>query len=124
VLYPKSSPLVKQQYVDIEYMRNKKDMHFNWVLEACDLHDITELLQFRHNWNQEIILEFYPTLLYDKKERIFLWMTNGRRFHVKISQFAKILGLSSQLDIPKKLHSGLVMMPREMTPMYVPDGGF
>jgi hypothetical protein len=26
VLYPKSSPVVKQQYVDIEYMRNKKDM--------------------------------------------------------------------------------------------------
>jgi hypothetical protein len=26
VLYLKSSPVVKQQYVDIEYMRNKKDM--------------------------------------------------------------------------------------------------
>jgi hypothetical protein len=31
VLYPKSSPVVKQQYVDIEYMRNKKGMHFNKV---------------------------------------------------------------------------------------------
>jgi hypothetical protein len=49
VLYPKSFPVVKQQYVDIEYMRNKKDMHFNRILEACDLHDITDLLQFRHN---------------------------------------------------------------------------
>jgi hypothetical protein len=36
--------VVKQQYVDIEYMRNKKDMHFNRVLEACDLHGITNLL--------------------------------------------------------------------------------
>jgi hypothetical protein len=44
VLYPNSSPVVKQQYVDIEYMRNKKDMHFNRVLEACDLHEITRLL--------------------------------------------------------------------------------
>jgi hypothetical protein len=43
---------------------------------------------------------------------------------VKLAQFAQILGLSSQLDIPKKLHSGRVMMPREMTPMYVQDGGF
>jgi hypothetical protein len=49
VLYLKSSPVVKQQYVDIEYMRKKKDMHLNMVLEACDLHDITDLLQFRHN---------------------------------------------------------------------------
>jgi hypothetical protein len=88
VLYPKSSPVVKQQYVDIEYMRNKKDMHFNMILEACDLHGVTDLLQFRHNWNQEIISEFYSTLFYDKKERIFMWMTNGRRFHVKLAQFA------------------------------------
>jgi hypothetical protein len=103
-------------------MRKKKDMHFNSVLEACDLHGITDLLQFRCNWNQEIISEFYSTLFYDKKERVFLWMTNGRRFHVRLAQFA--LGLSSQLDISKKLQSGWVMMPREMTPMYVQDGGF
>jgi hypothetical protein len=51
-------------------------------------------------------------------------MTNGRRFPVKLAQFAQILGLSSQLDIPKKLHSGWVIIPREMTPMYVQDGGF
>jgi hypothetical protein len=68
VLYLKSSLVVKQQYVDIEYMR-KKDMHFNMILETCDLHGITDLLQFKHNWNQEIISEFYSTLLYDKKER-------------------------------------------------------
>jgi hypothetical protein len=43
---------------------------------------------------------------------------------VKLAQFAQILGLSSQLDIPKKLHLGWVMMPREMIPMYVQDGGF
>jgi hypothetical protein len=116
--------VVKQQYVDIEYMRNKKDMHFNRVLEACDLHGITNLLQFRHSWNQEIISEFYSTLFYDKKERFFMWMTNGRRFRVRLAQFAHIPGLSSQLDIPKKLHSGWVMMPREMTPMYVQDDGF
>jgi hypothetical protein len=53
-----------------------------------------------------------------------MWMINGRRFHVKLALFAQILGLSSQLDIPKKLHSGWVMMPREMTPMYIQDGGF
>jgi hypothetical protein len=44
VLYPKSSPVVKQQYVDIDYMRNKKNMHINMILEACDLHGITDLL--------------------------------------------------------------------------------
>jgi hypothetical protein len=53
-----------------------------------------------------------------------MWMTNGRRFHVKLPQFAQILGLSSQLDIPKKLHSRRVMMPCEMTPMYNQNSDF
>jgi hypothetical protein len=68
-------------------MRNMTDMYFNRILEACDLHGITDLFQFRHNWNIEIISEFYFTLFYDKKEMIFMWMTNGRRFHVKLAQF-------------------------------------
>jgi hypothetical protein len=116
--------MVKHQFVHIDYMRAKKDIHFNRILEACDLHGITDLLQFRYNWNQEVIAKFYSTAFFEKKERIFMWMTNGRRFHVKLSQFAQILGLSSQLDIPKKLHSGRVMMPREMTPMYIPNNDF
>jgi hypothetical protein len=37
VLYLKSSLVVKQQYVDIEYMRNKKDMHFKVSLICCSL---------------------------------------------------------------------------------------
>jgi hypothetical protein len=38
---------------------------------------------------------------------------------MKLAQFAHILGLPSQLDIPKKLHSERVMMPREVIPMYI-----
>jgi hypothetical protein len=68
-------------------MRNMTDMYFNRILEACDLHGITDLFRFRHNWNIEIISEFYFTLFYDKKEMIFMWMTNGRTFHVKLAQF-------------------------------------
>jgi hypothetical protein len=69
-------------------MGNKKDMHFNRILEACDLHGITDLLLFHHNWNQEIIAKFYGTLFFDKKEIIFMWMINGRWFHIKLTWFA------------------------------------
>jgi hypothetical protein len=124
VLYPKTSLVVQHQWVHIDYMRQRKDMHFNRVLEACDFDSITDLLRFRHNWNQEVITEFYSTLFFDKKERFFAWMTNGRRFTIKLTQFAQILGLSSQLDIPKKLHSGRVMMSREMTSMYNQNSDF
>jgi hypothetical protein len=80
-------------------------MHFNRILEACECHGIIDLLEFHYNWNKEVISEFYSTLYFDKKERIFIWMTNGRRFIIKLLQFTEILGLSSHLDIPKKLHT-------------------
>jgi hypothetical protein len=51
-------------------------------------------------------------------------MTNGRWFHIKLTQFAELLGLSSHLDIHKKLHTRRVMAPREMTLMYIPNSGF
>jgi hypothetical protein len=41
MLYQKTSPVVKHQWVNIDYMRQKKDMHFNRILEDCDLHGIT-----------------------------------------------------------------------------------
>jgi hypothetical protein len=34
-----------------------------------------------------------------------MWMTNGRRFSIKLSQIVEILGLSAHLAIPKKLHT-------------------
>jgi hypothetical protein len=124
MLYLKTSPVVQHQWVHLDYMRQKKDMHFNRVLEACDFHGITDLLQFHHNWNQEVITEFYSTIFFDKKERFFASMTNVRRVTIKLTQFAQILGLSSQLDIPKKLNIERVMMPREMTPMYYQNSDF
>jgi hypothetical protein len=51
-------------------------------------------------------------------------MTDGKRFNIKLTQFAEILGLFPHLEIPKKLHIGRVMAPREMTPMYIPNNDF
>jgi hypothetical protein len=106
VLYRKTKPVVLAQWVHIDYMESHRDMHFNQILEACEFDGITQLLSFQHNWNQEVIAEFYATLFFDKKERIFMWMTNGRRFNIKITEFVEILGLSSHLDFPKQFHTG------------------
>jgi hypothetical protein len=53
-----------------------------------------------------------------------MWMTNGQRFNIKLTQFAEILGMPSHIDNPNKLHFGRVMTTRSMAPLYVPDSGF
>jgi hypothetical protein len=62
--------VVKQQWVHLDYMKNKKDMHFNIILGACEFRGISHLLTYHHNWNQEVIIEFYSTIYFDKKEMI------------------------------------------------------
>jgi hypothetical protein len=124
VLYRKTKPIVLVQWVHFDYMRRKKDASFNRIIEACNFHGITHLLQFCYCGNQEVIIELYSTLFFDKKERIFMWMTNGRRMSVNLTQFEKILGLPSHLDNSKKLHTGRVMTMRETTSMYDPDNDF
>jgi hypothetical protein len=44
MLYRKKCPMVKHQWLHIDYMRNKKDIHFNRILEACNFHGIIDLL--------------------------------------------------------------------------------
>jgi hypothetical protein len=69
ILYNKNKSVVPAQWVHIDYMKSKSDVHFNRILEVCEFHGITQLLSFRYNWNQEVITEFYATLFFDKRER-------------------------------------------------------
>jgi hypothetical protein len=62
VLYWKTKHVVPMQWVHLDYMRKKKDTTFNKILETCDFHGISKILQFWYNWNQQIITEFYSTL--------------------------------------------------------------
>jgi hypothetical protein len=71
LLLKKDKPVVPMQCVNFDYMRKKKDATFNRILEACDFHGITHIMQFRYNWNKEIIAKFYATLHFDKQEKIF-----------------------------------------------------
>jgi hypothetical protein len=85
ILYRKTKPVVLAQFIHLDYMKSKKDMNFNRILEACEFHGITDLLLFHYNKNQEVIAELYSTLYFDKKEIIFMWMTNGQMFSIKLS---------------------------------------
>jgi hypothetical protein len=58
VLLKKAKPVVSMQWINFDYMRKKKDATFNRILEACDFHGTTHIMQFQYNWNKEIIAEF------------------------------------------------------------------
>jgi hypothetical protein len=62
---PKKMIVVESKWVNWDWMKKKKDKHFRWVREACDFLELIDMLQFEHNWNTEIICQFYSTLYFD-----------------------------------------------------------
>jgi hypothetical protein len=83
ILYNKSKPVVPAQWVHIDYMKSKRDMHFNRILEACEFHGITQLLSFSvqlESRSHHRVLCHSLLSQERERERIFMWMTNGRRF--------------------------------------------
>jgi hypothetical protein len=50
-------------------------------------------MELKYDWNDEVILQFYSTLYFDKKSNKFFWMTEDEIYSVSLVRFVVILGL-------------------------------
>jgi hypothetical protein len=75
------------QYVDWTYMESKSDPMFTKLSTVCGHQRVNELMDFRQDWNREIIAQFYATLhfRYIEGERAMTWMTNGNKHAIPFS---------------------------------------
>jgi hypothetical protein len=75
------------QYVDWTYMESKNDPIFTKLRTVCGHQRVKELMDFRQDWNREIIAQFYATLHfgYIEGERAMTWMTNGNKHAIHFS---------------------------------------
>ena len=60
----KKSKVVKMQYVDWEEMKVKNELEFNKMIKACELFGLTDIMSFRYNWNEEVLVQFHATFFY------------------------------------------------------------
>ena len=109
------------QYVDWEYMAKKNDPIFNEIISTCRHQRVKYLMGFRHDWNKEIIAQFYATVHFGDKngERAMVWMTNGKRLGVTFSHFLELFNIIPEdKDLPK-LHDEGLLEPHAMSFMYL-----
>ena len=67
------------------------------VVEALEAADLTDFVNFRHDWNEEIIMQFYATLylqgdMDNLSELMMYWMTAERQYRCKYSTFLQLIG--------------------------------
>jgi hypothetical protein len=78
------------QWVDWSHMVEQQDPIFNQVIVACESHRIKRLMGFHHDWNIEVIAQFYATLFIeeDGNVRVMHWITEGEWYHLTYDEFA------------------------------------
>jgi hypothetical protein len=80
VIIPKNKLVAILQLIDWNYMKGKSDMIFDEVVTSYRDKHLRDIMPFRKNWNNEIIVQFFATLYIEERgdTRKFHWMTEGR----------------------------------------------
>jgi len=64
------------------------------VYDHCQQMDLTEIMSFTCDWNEEVVAQFYATLHISECGRIFQFLIGGKRFTYTMAQFSFLFGHS------------------------------
>ena len=62
------------------------------VYDRCHQMDLTEIMSFTCDWNEEVVAQFYATLHISECGRIFQFLIGGKRFTYTMAQFSTLFG--------------------------------
>ena len=92
-------------YVDFEDMQRKEEPEFNAAIKTCDRFDLTDIMSFRYDWNEEILAQFHATYFWDQDEDIVHWMTDKRHYRISFLTFCQILGFGETHKTFSRIHA-------------------
>jgi hypothetical protein len=112
----KKKPVVETKWVNWEWMETRGNPHFNRIKATCDQLEMTDMMSFKYNWNNEIIYQFYSTLYFDADGQKLMWMMDKRQYEITVSEFAHLLGLEHQLtkEPNNKIHTYNILKKDEV----------
>ena len=112
------------QWIDWEYMRGQKDPIFDEVIEVCEHHGLTRIMALQHDWCDELIAQFYATVLFDKDiANTIHWMSRGVRYKATYHQFSQILGFTLEdLSNKKSIYDDKAINANQILYMYDESG--
>jgi hypothetical protein len=120
VITPKRKPVANSQWIDWAYMENKHDPIFDRVIAACMAKHLRDILTFKKDWNNEVIVEFYATVYFEEHgdTRRLHWMNEGQWYEVSYAQFARLLGFGRKDASRVRIHMALKLDARKIKFMY------
>jgi hypothetical protein len=71
------------------------------LVADLDAWRLLPLMTFQHNWNDEIISQFYATLWIDSQNLVLHWLTQGIHYRCDYRTFHAFLGLLLRTGLPQ-----------------------
>jgi hypothetical protein len=121
IIAKKKGIVAEARWIYWGYMEKTNNAIFRDIIDVCTTLRIKPLMGFRHSWNMEVIAQFYATVAFEENEsaRKMHWMTEGTRYSVTFTHFARYLGASpTDLTLPCIHRGNRPMEPSAMKFMY------
>jgi hypothetical protein len=84
--------MVPTKEVNWAWMATKKNSIFDKIKATCDDLEVTKMMSFKYDWNEEINCQFYATFYFDASRQKMMWMTAGQQYECMVHHFACMLG--------------------------------
>jgi hypothetical protein len=85
--------VVPTKVVNWVWMAAKKNSIFDKIKATCDELEMTKMMSFKFDWNEEIIYQLYATFYFDADGQKMMWMTEAQQYECTVHRFARMLGL-------------------------------
>jgi hypothetical protein len=94
IIAKKKGIVSEARWVDWGYMEKKNNAIFRDIIDVYTTLRIKPLMGLRHSWNNEVVAQFYVIVTFGENEstRKMHWMTEGTRYNVTLTHFARYLG--------------------------------
>jgi len=77
ILGVRKTKIRKMQYIDWDEIQKKEEPEFDKVIKVCDRFELSDIMGFQYNWNEEVLAQFHTTYFYDQSTYDIHWMMDG-----------------------------------------------
>ena len=96
VILAKAGIASEAQWVDWTHMANLGHEICDEVAQMCENRHIKDIMGFQHDWNKEVISQFYATVYFghdpeNGNKRTIYWMTEGHHYQCSYTSFCQLI---------------------------------
>jgi hypothetical protein len=87
ILTSKKGKICKMQHIDFNELQDKEEPEFNTAIRISDRFELSDLMSFMYDWNEEILAQFHATYYWNKITNELHWMMDGCHYRIDFVTF-------------------------------------